>query len=65
MQQGETDSTGAEMRGQTRELVPGARKGAGCQEERREAGGHADTAFCPFPSKERRSSAVKKKGKEG
>lgn len=62
VQQGGTDSTGAEMRGQNRELVPGAGKGA---EECREAGGHADAGFCPFPSKETRSSAVKKKRKEG
>lgn len=58
------DTTGAEVRGQTRELVPGAEKGAECQEECREAGGDADTIVCPFPSKETRSSAVKKE-KEG
>lgn len=66
VQQGGTDSTGAEIRGQTRgELVPGAGKGAECKEECREAGGNADTVFRPSPSKEIRSSAVKKKGKEG
>lgn len=54
------------MRGKTREeLVPGAGKGAECQEECREAGGDGDTIVCPFPSKETRSSTVKKKEKEG
>lgn len=66
VQQGGTDSTGPEMKRQTRaELVPGTGKGAECQKECREAGGDADTIFCPFSSKETRSSAVKKKEKKG
>lgn len=66
VQQGGTGSTGAEIRVQTRgELVPGAGKGAECQEECREAGGNADMVFCPSLSKKTRSSTVKKKGKEG
>lgn len=48
-----------------KKTVPGAEKGVECQEECREAGGDADTIVCPFPPKETRPSAVKKKEKEG
>ena len=58
-------STGSEARGQTRgELVPGVGKGEECHEKCREAGGDVDMVFCLFPCKERRSSALKRKGKE-